>query len=227
MRSLDYEVYMSGSVSTLNLVVSYPVSTRIGVWFIWDYWLVTVLVLLLAQSSSEIPVSILLLLPTLVKLNVHTSSQLLPCHQWPWWHTIFWMHYLRIRNGIICWSYQLLQLEGLKFVPQVVTFPWPFRTSILLCGLPVSPMHLSSVTSALPGLHTSKLEIDYQKHCDIIWISSNNPILSTWSSFGYHPPEISINKKQITRDNLLADFIHLWCHNLPPFNLHHPSNVHN
>ena len=31
------------------LVVSYPVSTRIGVW-LWDYWLVTVLVLLLAQS---------------------------------------------------------------------------------------------------------------------------------------------------------------------------------
>jgi len=142
------------------------------------------------------------------------------------WHTIFWMHYPRIRNGIICWSYQLLQLEGLKFVPQVATFPWPFRTSILLCGLLVSPMHLSSVTLALPGPHTSKLEIDDQKHCDIIWISSNNPILSTWSSFGYHPPEISINKKQITRDNLLADFIHLWCHNLPPFNLHHPSNVH-
>lgn len=92
MRSLDYEVYMSGSVSTLNLVVSYPVSTRIGVWFIWDYWLVTVLVLLLAQSSSEIPVSILLLLPTLVKLNVHTSSQLLPCHQWPWPHAL--AHYL-------------------------------------------------------------------------------------------------------------------------------------
>ena len=119
-------------------------------------------------------------------------------------------------------------------------------SSVLLCGFPVSPRQLNSLISTLPGLSHMQLEIDSRKSRDVMsllycarakslksvmFLDSSetelnslrfsyaiDTILKSWSSFGYHPPEIGISSSRWLKSNFHT--VSILTHSLPPSSLH-------